>query len=204
VKDLSTSWSRAWQGLGAQGDGHAVRDAVLAAYAEAHRRYHSLQHLQECLDLFESVLEAADHPAEVEMALWFHDAIYALKGSDNEARSADWAREVLIQAGVAAAAADLVRDLILVTRHSGVPRSRDEQVLVDVDLAILGAAPERFAEYQAQIREEYAHVPGFLFRMKRRSILASFVAREAIYSTPVLHQRLEARARANLAKAIAG
>ena len=137
MNDLFPSWARAWSGLGAQGDGQVARDAVLAAYAESHRRYHSLQHLQECLDLFETVRHAADHPASVEMALWFHDAVYALRGSDNEARSADWAHEVLISAGVDRTAAERVRELILVTRHSGVPRSRDEQVLVDVDLAIL-------------------------------------------------------------------
>ena len=35
----------------------------------------------------------------------------------------------------------------------------DEQLLVDIDLAILGADTARFAEYQTQIRREYAHVP---------------------------------------------
>ena len=84
------------------------------------------------------------------------------------------------------------------------PQTRDEQVLVDVDLAILGAAPARFAEYELQIREEYAHVPGFLFRMKRRAILKSFLDRLAIYSTPLLREQLESRARINLATAIAG
>jgi predicted metal-dependent HD superfamily phosphohydrolase len=75
---------------------------------------------------------------------------------------------------------------------------------VDVDLSILGAPPERFAEYEVQIRQEYAHVPGFLFRLKRRAILQSFLDRPALFSTPRLHQRLEARARANLAAAVAG
>jgi predicted metal-dependent HD superfamily phosphohydrolase len=71
-----SSWDRAWRGLHAQGAGFDVRDAVLARYAEDHRKYHTLQHLQECLDLFESVRHAPDRPAEVEMALGFHDAIY--------------------------------------------------------------------------------------------------------------------------------
>ena len=202
---FETSWNRAWQGLHAAGSGLAVRDGVLARYAEPHRKYHTLQHLEECLTLFEAVQHAPDRPAEVEMAIWFHDAIYELCGSsDNERASADWAHEELRAAGVASEIADRVHALILITKHSGVPQTRDEQVLLDVDLSILGSAPARFAEYELQIREEYGHVPGFLFRMKRRAILKSFLDRLAIYSTPLLREQLEKQARINLTKAIAG
>ncbi|KAF1050201.1 hypothetical protein [Xylophilus sp.] len=46
---FARSWLRAWQGLAARGDGRAVQSALLAAYAEPHRRYHTQQHLAECL-----------------------------------------------------------------------------------------------------------------------------------------------------------
>ena len=201
---LHLSWDRAWQGLQASGTGHGVRDAVLGRYAEPHRKYHTVQHLEECLRLFERVRGAAHRPAEVEMALWFHDAVYDLKASDNEARSAAWASDELRRAAVPPDAAARVHALILVTRHTSAPRTPDERVLVDVDLSILGAPAERFAQYEQQIREEYAHVPGFLFRIKRRAILKSFLERASIYSTPALHNELEARARKNLSSAIAG
>ncbi|MFT3777910.1 MAG: N-methyl-D-aspartate receptor NMDAR2C subunit [Ottowia sp.] len=198
---LPTSWSRAWCGLVGTGDGIAVRDTILARYAEPHRKYHTLQHLEECLTLFDTMREAPDHPAAVEMALWFHDAIYDLKSSQNEERSAGWSYDELLSSGASATAADLVRSLILATKHAGIPATRDEQVLVDIDLSILGASDARFAEYERQIREEYSYVPGFLFRNKRRAILRSFLERPKIYNTPALHQQLEARARANLAAA---
>ena len=200
---LMSSWDRAWRGLRAEGTGSDVRDAVLARYAETHRSYHTVQHLTECLSLFESVQNAPDRPAEVEMALWFHDAVYDLKDSDNEARSADWAQVELLKAGVESESASRVRELILTTKHTGVPQTRDEKVLVDIDLAILGASEMRFAEYERQIREEYSYVPELLFRIKRREILESFMDRHAIYSTPALHQQFEAKARANLAAAVA-
>jgi predicted metal-dependent HD superfamily phosphohydrolase len=197
-----SSWQRAWQGLQAQGDGLALRDALLACYAEPQRKYHTQQHLHECLQLFDEVQLLPERPHEVEMALWFHDAIYELKSSQNEQRSADWAREALCDAGVPADTAERVHGLVLATRHTALPATRDEQVLVDIDLAILGAPPERFAEYEQQIRAEYSFVPGFLFRRKRREILRSFADREHLYSTPELAQRLEAQARTNLAGAI--
>ena len=199
---FQSSWTRAWSGLNASGSGDDVRDAVLTRYAEPHRKYHSLQHLEECLRLFESARHAADRPAEVEMALWFHDAVYDLKSSQNEKRSAAWANEALSASGVPQDVATRVRDLVLVTEHTSVPRTPDEQVLVDIDLSILGASEERFAEYERQIREEYSYVPGPLFRLKRRAVLKSFLDRPTIYSTLVLRTQFEARARDNLARVL--
>lgn len=201
---LLPSWNRAWHGLNAAGDGRAWFAQLLNCYVEPQRHYHTLQHLQECLAHFEHARTAAAHPHEVEMALWFHDAIYEVRGSDNEQRSADWARDVLRGAGVAAEAVDRVHALILATRHTAVPSGQDEQLLIDIDLSILGAEAERFGEYEDQIRREYAFVPGWLFKRKRRAILASFLDRPRLYSTTLFHDALEQRARSNLRQAIGG
>lgn len=160
-----------------------------------HRRYHTLQHLEECFARFDEIAELAEHPADVELAIWFHDAIYDPHRSDNEQRSADWARSSTGNANVHA--------LVMATRHQAIPRSLDEKVLIDVDLWILGAPPERFDEYEKQVREEYGWVPGLIYRRKRRAILESFVARPAIYRTERFIQRYEAQARANLARSLA-
>ncbi|HEV7272398.1 N-methyl-D-aspartate receptor NMDAR2C subunit [Pseudoxanthomonas sp.] len=195
---FSTSWQRAWSGIGAAGEGGALFAQLMAAYAEPQRHYHTQQHLGECLSAFDDTRALAGHPDEVELALWFHDAIYDVKGHQNEQRSADWARDALRDAGVSTDAAQRVHDLIMATRHTAVPSGRDEQLLVDIDLSILGAERARFDEYEQQIRKEYAYVPGFLFRRKRREILKGFLDRSAIYSTPHFHDMLEARARDNL------
>ena len=146
----------------------------------------------------ESVTAMAPHPAEVEMALWFHDSVYDTKRSDNEARSAAWAKKALSAAGASTESLRLVEDLILVTKHDALPQTPDEQVLVDIDLSILGAAEQRFAEFERQVREEYSFVPGLLFRMKRKAILRTFLEREHIYSTPHFRELLENSARQNL------
>lgn len=200
--ELRKSWLRAWMGIGARTDGVAVRDGLVARYSEPHRKYHTLQHLRECLALFESVQDWAVHPAEVESALWFHDAIYDLGRPDNEERSAEWAGAAAREGGVAREVAERIHALVLVTKHTGVPAGADEQLLVDIDLAILGANRDRFAEYERQIREEYAQVPDGQFRQRRRAILGSFLERPRIYSTPHFHDRLEAAARANLRAAL--
>ena len=196
------SWRRAWQGLGTTPPA-GLRQALLAAYAEPQRRYHTRQHLAECLAHFEAVQNRAQHPAEVELALWFHDAVYDIKGKDNELRSAQWAAQALGEAGLAEAICGRVHELVMATRHEVLPEHDDARLLVDIDLAILGADPERFAEYDAQVRAEYAWVPWPIYGIKRKQVLQGFLQRQAIYATPYFHARLEQQARANLRQAVA-
>lgn len=194
-------WQSIWSDL--QGSASpGLREKLLAAYGEPHRRYHTAQHLEECFAHFDAVGPLAAHPAEVALALWFHDAIYDPKRQDNERKSADWARASAVAAGVAGEAADRVHALVMATRHDAVGRGSDEEVLVDIDLSILGAAPSRFDEYERQVRAEYAWVPAFLFRRKRRQLLEQFLARAAIYRCPPMRERREARARENLARSL--
>lgn len=203
-ESLSSSWGRMWAGLGAHGDGVGARDNVIQRYAEPWRHYHALQHLGECLTAFDAVAHRAARPAEVEAALWFHDAVYELQRADNEEQSAQLAQRVLCEAGVASEVTSRVVNLILVTRHTTIPDAPDEQLLVDIDLSILGAPAARFAEYERQIRAEYSFVPEAVFNEKRRAILRSFIARPSIYNTAHFHHMLEHRARTNLAQAVDG
>lgn len=200
---LQSSWTRCWQTLGAAGDGLVLMERLLLAWAEPQRKYHTLQHLGECLALFDRYRQLAEQPAEVEMALWFHDAVYDVQGKDNEARSAAWAQADLKAAGVSVPAIARIAGHIMATCHAALPVGADQQLLVDIDLSILGAPRPRFLEYEEQVRAEYAWVPGFLFRRKRREILKEFLARQPIYNTPSMREALESQARENLAYSIA-
>ena len=197
-----TSWIRMWADLGGSDTGHTVRDALVAWYSEPWRKYHSLQHLEECLIAFDAVAELAIRPAEVEAALWFHDAVYDLQRADNEEQSAQLAQRVLTDAGAPFDVVSRVVNLVLVTRNKAIPQAPDEQLLVDVDLAILGASEAHFAQYESQIRAEYSFVPEALFCEKRSAILRAFLARPCIYNTTHFRGLLEQRARSNLAGAL--
>lgn len=206
-------WQQLWLHLGAPpalahgADANTCYEQLCAAYAEPQRHYHGLQHLTECLSLFDTAADTAQRPEEIELALWFHDAIYIPQRGDNEARSAAWAVATLATMGLTAAACAAlsarVEAAILATRHDGAPPSGDAQLLVDIDLAILGASPVRFAEYETQIRAEYAWVDEAEFRRKRRSVLAAFAARDPLYQTVAIRRRCETAARRNLQHALA-
>jgi predicted metal-dependent HD superfamily phosphohydrolase len=197
------SWLRMWQELGAAAVDEGLYARLMACWNEGHRRYHTTQHLRECLHHFAQVRDQAQHPAEVELALWFHDAFYDPRRKDNELLSANWARQSVLQAGLPPEVGGRVHALVMATRHDAVPADSDAQLLVDVDLSILGAEPNRFDESDQQIRAEYAHVPDQEFRVGRARILNGFLARPRLYSTPHFYAALEQRARANLRRAVA-
>ena len=195
-------WLGAWRALGLAAP-HGLHTRLLAAWSEPQRHYHTLQHLEECLALADALREAMTHPAEVVLALWFHDAVYDVRAHDNEARSAQWAGQALRDAGATPEVRARIVDLIMATCHGAVlPATRDAAVLVDIDLAILGSLDARFAQYEAQIRAEYAWVPLEVYATKRRDVLQGFLDRERIYTTDAMHERFEAQARRNLSRAV--
>lgn len=199
---LTTSWRDAVAASGIAAP-DALRDTLLAAYAEPHRAYHNHQHLAECLALAQAHRALAPDIGKLLFALWFHDAVYDTTRADNEQRSAEWARRALAEAGASDADQGTVYRLIMVTRHHNLAQQEDEKLLVDIDLSILGAEPTRFEESNQQIRAEFHWVPEPLYRHKRRALLASFLARPFIYQTAPFREHREARARANLQRALA-
>lgn len=196
-------WQSLWRELGASDSDDELFRRLVACYSEPHRKYHTMQHLEECFAHLENVRSFAEHAGEVELALWFHDAIYDTKKKDNEERSAEWARDSALSAGLTVDQASRIYELVMTTMHSAVPLGRDAAVAVDIDLGILGSDAARFDEYEVQVREEYSWVPGPLYRAGRRKILQEFANRENIYSTDYFRAKCEAGARDNIARSLA-
>ena len=194
-------WRQIWSGLGVSAPDQ-IRADLIGRYCEPHRSYHTLQHLDECFAKLQELRALAVFPEEIELALWFHDAIYDVKRQDNEERSADWARSVVLAAGLSTTVAARLHALVMATRHDAVPDDIDQQILVDVDLAILGAEPSRFDEYERQIRAEYSDVGVVEFRRARGKVLTEFLKRPTIFNTERFKAAYEARARLNLARSI--
>jgi predicted metal-dependent HD superfamily phosphohydrolase len=198
-------WVETWGRLGV-GDSPALRRLlgdVLGRYAEPHRHYHTNQHLAECFQKIQDIISLAEHPAEVHVGLWFHDAIYDTQRHDNEERSAAWARSAARELGASAESAQRIYDLVMFTRHAAEPVGRDAQVLVDADLAILGAQPARFQEYETQVRREYGWVPDAVFRPARAKILRQLLNRPHLFCTGHFREQYETQARRNLQHSLA-
>jgi len=184
-------------------------ESARAAYGVPPRAYHSWTHIEEVRRRYDEVAAGPgwERPREVLLAVVFHDAVYVAGQKDNEDRSADVAVAEIARhfedgAVDAARVAELIR---LTARHGSLtPGDVDPEaaLFLDCDMAILGAEPERFAEYERAIALEYAHVPPALYRQGRGRFLQKLLASPRIYHSELFLTRLEQRARVNLTRAL--
>ncbi len=196
-------WMSLWERFGAQGDAPKVYNDLADRYAEPHRAYHTLEHIGHCLDELEQVRHLATNPDAVELALWYHDAVYDTKAKDSEERSATLAVEMMRSASLSDNLEQLVANLITATKHTTAYTDPDVQLLVDIDLSILGQTEDKFDEYEWQVRKEYEWVSEDAFVAGRLAILKSFLDRPTIYSTQFFYNKYEVQARRNIAKSLA-
>lgn len=200
--NLKNHWRRLWTAAGATGDATPPWKLLSAAYSEPHRAYHTLRHIAHCLEEYEEVRREAKDPVAVEWALWFHDAIYDPRRRDNEERSAVLAEETAAAAGLSREVARRAGDLIRISTHRKSASDPDGRLFADVDLAILGQPPDVFAEYEKQIRQEYAWAGEPLFRSARAAILETFLDRFSIFVSPHFQEKYEKQARLNLTASV--
>jgi len=191
-RDVLAAW--------AVGPSHADREfqAICTHYGEAGRFYHTLEHIRNVLDMVEGLATHARNRSAVTLAAWLHDVIYDSRAADNEEPSAHYAKQFCET--LSSPAGSSVAALILKTRTHDAADDPDAQVLLDADLAILGASDSDCRKYFEQIRQEYACVPESDYRTGRRQVLTRFLARPRFYH---LLRHLEAPARRNLTAEIA-
>ncbi len=201
--DPALHWTPSMRSVGARVDSIELFERLRSAYNEPQRHYHTLQQLVECLAWLVEWKDAAEHPHQVALAIGVKDAVLDPMRHDNEGRSARLAFDSLIAAGAETDVARRGRDLVVATRHDSPAGAADARLLVDIDMAVLGASAQRYAEFERGLRREQAHITDFIYRRRRIEALKSLSARIRIYHTDIARAQLEARARANIASMIA-
>jgi predicted metal-dependent HD superfamily phosphohydrolase len=184
------------------------------SYLAPPRAYHHFGHVEEVLRHYRAIAEGPGwrQPVEVWLAVLYHDAVYVPGRSDNEAASARLVVEHIERWWPGADIdAKRVSDLILLTARHGALRAEDvgngdtgedARHFLDCDMAILGAPPVAFAQYDSAIAEEYRAVPRWLFRIKRRQFFRKLLASEQIFLSDFFREQFEVRARENLQAAL--
>ena len=172
---------------------------LAAAYQAPTRHYHTLQHIENLLHRLDAAV--LHDRAVVELAVWFHDAVYNALKPDNEARSAAEALAFLKDSALEPARQQRVAFLIERTADHTQPQPPDDSDLLlflDADLSILGAPEAAYWAFARHVRQEYRLVPDLLYRPGRRKVLAKMLAAPVLFRTPALHAELDAAARRNL------
>jgi len=181
--------------------------ALRKRYGEPHRAYHTWTHIAALFGHFGRLRDRFARPEAVEIAIYYHDAIYDPLSKDNEADSA----ALMIGALADRIDSDTLAHanaLVLATAGHRVPETVDEglasdcALFLDMDLAILGADPDSFDDYARAIRQEYAAIPDEIFLPRRRAIMAEFLARPRLYLTDIFRRTHNQRARANLRRLV--
>lgn len=165
-------------------------------YDSASRHYHNLEHLAHMFTELEAVKTQVKQPDTLELAIFYHDIIYKATSSKNEQQSA-----LLFEKRMANTAfphIQEVKDLIEATREHSFSEDPDTNILLDLDLSILGKSPEEYQRYCANLRKEYSIYPDFMYRKGRIKVLKRFLALDALYKTPFFKSVYEAQAQSNL------
>jgi predicted metal-dependent HD superfamily phosphohydrolase len=170
----------------------------VSLYTEDNRHFHDLLHIEDCLtklDNWPTYIPATMRDT-IELAIWFHDIIYDTRKADNEESSAALTIHYLRGHTLATDC----HALILATRHKQTAGMREEEIMCDIALSILGAEPEIYRRYTENIRKEYHWVETDQYAEARAKILTNFLDRERLFQTPSAHERWEKQARLNIAK----
>ncbi|BAU92002.1 hypothetical protein MPPM_3397 [Methylorubrum populi] len=206
-KRLRQRFDDLWRRTTGRAGAEAAWRALDAGYGEAGRHYHGWHHVADLLEGHDAArllpdFTALDHDA-IDLAIVFHDAVYDPSRADNEARSADLLR---VHAGPAARLGPIRAAEAMIRATAAHASSADPatRLMLDLDLAVLGAPRPAYEAYAAAIRREYASVPEPAWRRGRAGVLDRFLARPRLYQTDPIRDRLEAPARANLAAELNG
>ncbi len=179
-------------------ENQATYHSLIKAYSEKHRFYHTSRHIEACLKHLDKTTNLTENSENIELAIWFHDAVYKTRSKNNELESAQWAVQFLENNGISNKTRVVILDLIMATLHNGELKTEDQKLMVDIDLTILGSSSDVYDLFEEQVRKEYKWVPGFIFRKNRKRILKSFINKEFIFKHKYFFDKFEGQARINL------
>jgi predicted metal-dependent HD superfamily phosphohydrolase len=185
----------------------SIKRELSARYRAEDRHYHNLRHIEAMLALAGEYRGLLGDPEAVEAAIWFHDAVYDSKAKDNEVQSAALAEKNLAGRTDAERLSRIGAMILATATHQLPPFDdaatlRDASLFLDMDLSILGAAPDAFDAYERAVRLEYAWVEEPMWRAGRSAVLKTFLARDHIFHTDEFRQRFEPQAKQNIARSI--
>jgi predicted metal-dependent HD superfamily phosphohydrolase len=173
---------------------------LLQRYGEPWRHHHTLpRHIVELVELHNQLTLPHDRVV-IGFTIWYHDGIFKVGETDyahNEPRSAKLAGQQLSELGVPRGVISAVDRLILDTATHRAS-TRDGMLFCDMDMAVLGSSPQRYAIYCRDIRQEFGDVPDAVFLPLRRAFLQELLDRPRIYQTDFYAVQFEQAARRNL------
>lgn len=193
---MFTQWLKLMQAFNFT-ENNDVFDKLINAYSEKHRAYHNVNHLQDCLMKLENYPDKNFYK-EIALAFWFHDAVYQSYQKNNELKSAEWANNFLENNKVELNKINFIFDLIMSTSYQKPAANLAQEIMMDIDISILGSEPENYEVYTKNVRKEYQLIPMFIYKKKRKAILQNFLKQNTLFYTNYFQKLYEKQARENI------
>ncbi|RRJ84742.1 HD domain-containing protein [Aestuariirhabdus litorea] len=183
-------------------DAQTVWVHIATHYAGEGRFYHNQDHIGFCLQQLDKISSRLGSPAEVEMALWFHDVIYRINSDSNEADSANFFCQLVGTSSDCLQRRDRIAELIMDTTHQNPPASQDGCYLADIDLSSLGRPWEAFLQDSRNVRRESPHLSDEDYNAAQRKFFQMLLSRPHLFHTQHFRDHLEQQARYNLTRVL--
>ena len=192
-------WNRCLDGE--DPDGTEIFNMLIGKYNSPDRYYHTVEHIYQCLlklDSVSSCLSEADNDI-VELAIWFHDAIYEIGGTRNELKSAQWFTK-LAGKKMSAVIVESVDRCIMYTTHQELPEDNCSKFMVDIDLSGFGQDWDGFTQDGSKVRKENSYQSDQSYIESQTKFMNKLLDRDHIYSTEYFNTLLESQARKNITR----
>ena len=192
-----------WARFGADGDwAGALYQDVYTLYATPGRHYHTPAHIAHCLQRKDEIAHLLEDPNTVELAIWFHDVIYDMGASDNEARSAEFFVE-RTAGKLSSCQAQRVVSHIHATIYPSQPTDPDAQFVVDIDLSSFSLPWPQFLRDSVNVRRESTTSDPYEYAEKQQSFLEMLCTAQPFFRTDFYLERYEQQAQDNIRRILA-
>jgi len=177
-------------------------DELSTQYSSKSRHYHNLEHLENMLKMLEEVEAEVNDTDTLLFSIFYHDIVYKATRADNEYQSALLFEKHISKTSFESTSASMLQ--IELTKEHLLSEDKDTNILMDLDLSILGSSPEKYDKYQRSIRKEYIIYPDFMYKKGRVKVLKSVLDTRSIFKTDYFKDKFEDQARINLWEELKG
>jgi len=197
-----SSFKKAWTKIGGT-NSETVFELLIEQHQKPKRKYHNITHVSYMLQGFKNACSKIPYNETIEIAIWFHDAIYDPLKEDNEEQSAELAYNQCILNNIEEKIANNIKQLIMATKHGLIkPKNTEEKIIADLDLAVLGLDFQTFKKYGKAIKEEFTIINEKEYNKIQLKMLNDFLKQKELFHTEYFKNKYEKQARQNLKQAI--
>lgn len=183
---------------GARDHSPVIHEKLVQAYSEPGRYYHTLEHIECCLGLFEDIKDIADNADALALSLWFHDAIYEPGADDNEQRSANWFMDET-RGIFDDSFRNIVNAQIMATLHCcNEIKDHDTRLMIDIDLSSFGMPWPIFLRDSENVRKELPQLTDAEFYPKQCAFSQRLLEKSRFFQSDYFYEHYEAQVRKNL------